>query len=46
LLEVKIENRSSNNGMLLIETAYDKNRLQIIHKIKNEIGKEESDLTI
>ncbi|CAG8597714.1 7736_t:CDS:2, partial [Funneliformis mosseae] len=40
LIEVKIENRSNNNEMLLVETAYDKNGLRIIHEIKNKISKE------
>ncbi|CAJ0648363.1 12815_t:CDS:2 [Entrophospora sp. SA101] len=38
LIEVKIEDGSSNDGMLLVETACGENGLQIIHEIKNEIG--------
>ncbi|CAI2195391.1 17701_t:CDS:2, partial [Funneliformis geosporum] len=46
LLEVKIEDGSSNDGMLLIETACGENGLRIIHEIKNEIGEGGSDPTI
>lgn len=46
LLEVRIEDGSSNDGMLLIETACGENGLRIIHEIKNEIGEGGSDPTI
>ncbi|CAG8599884.1 7019_t:CDS:2 [Funneliformis caledonium] len=45
-IEVKIEDGSSIDRMLLVETACGKNGLRIIYEIKNEIGKRKSDLTI
>ncbi|CAH1771492.1 3099_t:CDS:1, partial [Entrophospora sp. SA101] len=46
LLEIKIEDGSSNDGMLMVETACGENGLRIIHEIKNEIGEGGSDPTI